>query len=231
MKCSWKYEHAQKYFKQRAELYDVKYVPKGAEELSRILIQKAGIREGDFVLDFATGTGFQAVQIAYAVGERGRVLGLDISQEMLARAETKMEKLGLDKVVKLKMMESERIPLGDDSVDAVICGFACHHFSDPYGMTAEMFRVLKTSRKAVVVDGCRPEHLFKKLIADLSVKMSDRTWHIRFYTEKEFREFFEKSGFKEVHTWPFYQTHSLLYPFVMTEGTKPANLLTRFNND
>jgi ubiquinone/menaquinone biosynthesis C-methylase UbiE len=221
MKCSWKYEHAQEYFKQRAELYDVKYIPRDAEELSRILIQKAGIKEGDFVLDSATGTGFQAVQIARAVGERGRVLGLDVSQEMLAQAEAKMKKLGLDKVVKLGRVESDMIPLGDDSVDAVICGFACHHFPDPYKATAEMFRVLKPSKKAVVVDGCRPEQLFKKLVADLSLKMSDRTWHVRFYTEKEFREFFEKSGFKEAHTWCFYQTHCLLYPFIMIEGTKP----------
>jgi demethylmenaquinone methyltransferase/2-methoxy-6-polyprenyl-1,4-benzoquinol methylase len=220
MKHSWKYEHAQRYFKQRAELYDVKYIPKGAEELSRILIQKAEIKEGDFVLDFATGTGFQAVQIAYAVREKGRVLGLDISKEMLQEAETKIKRLGLYSVVKLKKMESDTIPLEEDSVDAIICGFAYHHFPDPYRVTAEMFRVLKPYKKAVVVDGCRPEHPFKKLIADLSVKISDRTWHIRFYTENEFREFFEKSGFKEVHSWCFYQTHCLLYPFIMIEGTK-----------
>jgi len=221
MNSSWKYVHARKYFKERAELYDVKYIPKGAEELSRILIQKAGIKEGDFVLDFATGTGFQAVQIAYAVGERGRVLGLDISEEMLTQAEIKIKRLGLDKVVKLKRMQSKTFPLEDDSVDAVICGFAYHHFPDPYGVTTEMFRVLKPYKKAVVVDGCRPEHFFRKLIADLSVRISDRTWHIRFYTEKEFREFFENSGFKEAHSWCFYQTHCLLYPFIMIEGTKP----------
>lgn len=220
MKGSWKYEHAQKYFKERAELYDVKYIPKGAEELSRLLIQKAGIKKGDFVLDFATGTGFQAVQIAYVVGEAGRVLGLDISEEMLREAEIKIKRLGLDNVIRLKRIRSETVPLEDNSVDAVICGFAYHHFSNPSRVTAEMFRVLKPSKKAVVVDGCRPRHFLKKLIADLSVKISDRTWRIRFYTEGEFREFFERSEFIEVHSWCFYQTHCLLYPFLMIEGTK-----------
>jgi ubiquinone/menaquinone biosynthesis C-methylase UbiE len=222
MMSSWKYPHAQKYFKLRADLYDVKYIPKGAEELSRILIQKADIKEGDFVLDFATGTGFQAVQIAYAVGEKGSVLGLDISDEMLREAETKIKRLGLDNIIKLKKILSENIPLEDNSVDAIICGFSYHHFSDPYRVTSEMRRVLKPGKKAVSVDGCRPEHSFKKFIADLSVKISDRTWRMRFYTEKEFKEFFEESGFEEVHTWSFYQTHSLLCPFVMIEGTKPA---------
>jgi demethylmenaquinone methyltransferase/2-methoxy-6-polyprenyl-1,4-benzoquinol methylase len=222
MMSSWKYSHAERYFKQRAELYDVKYIPRGAEELSRIMIQKAEIKEGDFVLDFATGTGFQAVQIAYAVGERGKVLGLDISDEMLREAETKTKRLGLDNIIKLKKILSENIPLEDNSVDAVICGFGYHHFPDPYRVAAEMCRVLKPSKKAVAVDGCRPEHPFKKFIADLSAKISDRTWRMRFYTEREFKEFFEGSGFEEVRTWSFYQTHSLLYPFVMIEGTKPA---------
>jgi len=222
MMNSWKYSHAQTYFKQRAELYDAKYIPKDAEELSRILIQKADIKEGDCVLDFATGTGFQAVQIAYTVGEKGKVLGLDVSDEMLREAETKIKRLGLDNIIKLKKILSQNIPLEDNSVDAVICGFAYHHFPDPYRVTAEMCRVLKPGKKAVAVDGCRPKHLFKKFIADLSVKISDRAWRMRFYTEREFREFFEGSGFEEVHTWSFYQTHSLLYPFVIIEGTKRA---------
>jgi len=222
MMSSWKYHHAQKYFKQRADLYDVKYIPKGAEELSRILIQKAEIKEGDFVLDFATGTGFQAVQIAYVVGERGRVLGLDISDEMLREAEIKIERLGLDNIIKLKRMRYGNIALEDNSVDAVICGFAYHHFPDPYRVTAEMFRVLKHDKKGVAVDGCRPEHPFKKFIADLSAKISDRTWRIRFYSERELRDFFDAKGFEQVHTWCFYQTHCLTYPFVMIEGTKPA---------
>lgn len=222
MMSSWKNRHAQKYFKQRAGLYDVKYIPKGAEELSRILIQKAEIKEGDFVLDFATGTGFQAVQIAHAVGEKGRVLGLDISEEMLREAEVKIKKFGLDNIIELKWMQSGIIPLENNSVDAVICGFAYHHFQDPYRITSEMFRVLKPHKKAVAVDGCRSEYIFRKFIADLSVKISDRTWRIRFYTQNEFRQFFEASGFEDIHTWCFYQTHRLLYSFVMIEGTKPS---------
>jgi ubiquinone/menaquinone biosynthesis C-methylase UbiE len=222
MMSSWKNQHAQKYFKQRAGLYDVKYIPRGAEELSRILIQKAQIKEGNFVLDFATGTGFQAVQIAHAIGEKGKVLGLDISEEMLREAEVKIKKFGLDNVIELKWMQSGIIPLEDNSVDAVICGFAYHHFQDPYRITSEMFRVLKPHQKAVAVDGCRSEYIFRKFIADLSVKISDRTWRIRFYTQNEFRQFFEASGFEDIHTWCFYQTHCLLYSFVMIEGTKPS---------
>ena len=175
MSGNWKYEHAKKYFDERAALYDIKYIPKDAEELSRILIQKARIKEGDFVLDFATGTGFQAVQIAYAVGENGKILGLDISEEMLHKAQVKVKTLNLDGIIKLKKIQSETIPLEDNSVDAVICGFAYHHFPNPYKVTSEFLRVLKPNKRAVVVDACRPRHLLKKVIADLSVKISDRT--------------------------------------------------------
>lgn len=78
-------EHAKRHFEERAELWDETWIPKGAEELSRILIQKADIKEGCFVLDAAAGTGFQSVQIAYAIGKRGKVVGIDVSKSMLRK--------------------------------------------------------------------------------------------------------------------------------------------------
>lgn len=217
---AWKHKHAKEFFRKRAKLYDEKYIPKGAEGLSRILIQKAAINEGNFVLDFATGTGFQAVQIALGVGSKGKVLGLDISEKMLREAEKKIKAPSLDDIIELRKIESEIIPLKDNSVNAAICGFAYHHFPDPHRVTNEIYRVLKPHGKLVVIDACRPSSLLKKFVADLSAKISDRTWRIRFFTEKEFRSFFEGSGFVDVNSWCFYQTHCLWYPFLIIEGTK-----------
>ena len=213
-------EHARRYFEEIAELYDETWIPKGAEGLSRILIQKAGIEEGCYVLDAAAGTGCQSVQIAYAVGKKGGVVGVDVSKSMLREAKRKIEKLRLEDRIELILADVENVPLGNDSVDAIICAFACHHFPHPLQTIREMSRVLKPNKRAVIVDACRPESLFKRLISDIYAKITDRSWKIRFYSEREFKEFFRKSGFRDVHSYCFYQTHDLKSPSIIIEGTK-----------
>ena len=217
-------EHAKNFFGRRAEFWDVQYIPTNAQELSRIIIDKAGIKDGDCVLDLATGTGFQAVQIAYAVGRKGKVIGVDLSQSMLREAKKKVKKLGLESIIELCKADSENIPLKDNSVDAMICGFAYHHFPYPYTTAEESFRVLKPWKKAVIVDGCRPHwSYFKRIITDLYVKITDKSSKIRFYCEDEFRSFLRKAKFRDIHSWSFYQIHSLICPFVIVEGKKYFN--------
>jgi SAM-dependent methyltransferase len=134
-------EFGRRFFEKRAKIWDEKYIPKGAEELSRILIQKAGIKKGDFVLDLATGTAFQAIQIAQHVGEEGRVLGIDASEVMLKEAEKKIKGLGLERIIAIQKANADDIPLDDDSVDGVICGFSFYYFSDKVKVAGEMKRV------------------------------------------------------------------------------------------
>lgn len=217
-------EHAKNYFDRRAEFWDVQFIPRNAQELSRIIIQKAGIKDGNCVLDLATGTGFQAVQIAYAVRRKRMVFGVDLSKSMLREAKKKIKKLGLESIIELCEADSENIPLNDNSVDAVICGFAYHHFPNSYRTAKEIFRVLKPGKKVVIVDGCRPSwSYFKRIITDFYVKITDKSWKIRFYSEEEFRSFLRKAKFRDVHSWTFYQIHSLICPFVIVEGKKYLN--------
>jgi len=214
-------EHAEEFFNRRAGFWDVKDIPKNAGELSRILIQKAEIKEGEKVLDLATGTGFQAVQITFTVGRRGKVYGTDISVGMLKEAKEKIKKLGLKEIIELCRADAENLPFKNNLMDAVICGFSYHHFPNPYKVAEEIYRVLKPKRKAVIVDGCRPtwSHL-KKIIVDLYVKIKDRSRKVRFYSEEEFRKFFKQAKFHNIHTWSFYQIHTLICPFVIIEAEK-----------
>src|SRR5689334_25023175 len=62
------------------------------------VVRRAGLQAGDRVLDLGTGTGAVAVQAASLVGASGTVTGVDISQEMLARARQRAEAMGLRNV-------------------------------------------------------------------------------------------------------------------------------------
>jgi len=69
----------------------------------------------------------------------------------------------------------------------------------------------------MVVD---PHGLALKIIVDLYVKIKDRSRKVRFYSEEEFRKFFKQAKFQNIHTWSFYQIHTLICPFVIIEAEK-----------
>ena len=91
------------------------------------------------MLDVATGTGKVAFAAARAAGPRGRVVGIDISEGMLAQAR---RKAGVPRV-DFRQMDAERLEFDDATFDAVLCGFAVWFFPDILHGMREMRRVLR----------------------------------------------------------------------------------------
>src|SRR4030043_1534957 len=77
------------------------------------------IKEGDIVLDLGSGAGFDAFLAAKKVGEKGKVIGVDMTPEMVQKAKANAEKLNISNV-DFRLGEIERLPVEDNSVDAVI---------------------------------------------------------------------------------------------------------------
>lgn len=109
---------------------------------ARWLVAAAGVRNGDNVLDVATGTGQVLFAAARAVGAGGRVIGIDLTDEMLryARAGINTERLIN---VEVTVMDAERLDLPDASFDRVLCGFGLMFFPDPDRALTEIRRVLR----------------------------------------------------------------------------------------
>jgi len=103
------------------------------------------------VLDVGTGTGDLALDIARRVAG-ARVVGVDYTGPMLARAPAKAAEAGLADRVSWVRGDGQRLPFPDDSFDAVTSAFVLRNFADLYGAYAEMARVVRPGRRVVALE-------------------------------------------------------------------------------
>jgi ubiquinone/menaquinone biosynthesis C-methylase UbiE len=101
-----------------------------AEEVSRLLIERAVIKPGSKVLDIATGIGEPAISAAKKVGNGGHVLATDISPQMLSIAKQRAISLGLQDVIEFKEGDAETIDLPTSTFNAVLCRWGLMFLSD-----------------------------------------------------------------------------------------------------
>jgi SAM-dependent methyltransferase len=120
--------------------------------LAAALVARASLSEGDHVLDVGTGTGLVAGAAAERVGAAGRVLGIDVSDAMLAEARSA---IGERRNVTFTSMAAESLALPDRDFDVVLSLFAVTHFADPAAALREMHRVLTPGGRLVLGVGGR----------------------------------------------------------------------------
>ena len=111
----------------------------------------ADIREGDVVLDLGSGAGVDAFVARRSVGERGRVIGVDMTDTMIERARTNAAKLGYGNV-EFRLGEIESLPVEDAAADVVISNCVLNLVPDKAKAFAETFRVLRPGGHFCVSD-------------------------------------------------------------------------------
>lgn len=114
-------------------------------------IALANLREGDIVLDLGSGAGFDCFLAAKKVGNSGRVIGVDMTQEMTDKAEGLAKKYGF-KNVEFRLGDIEKLPVDNESVDVVISNCVINLAPDKLKVFKEAFRVLKSDGKMYVSD-------------------------------------------------------------------------------
>jgi len=132
------------------------YTKRLSRPLVARLISLAQPRPSERILDVGTGTGIVALQAAEQVGRNGKVVGIDLSEGLLARAKAKAERAGFSEQVKFSRMDAEALELEDQSFDAVLSLFALFHFPNPLSAIKEMFRVLSPGGRLVLAVGSGP---------------------------------------------------------------------------
>lgn len=120
----------------------------------RKAIRSLDMQNPDLVVDIATGTGDFAIEAKRI--KPHKIIGIDISPEMLRVGRKKIKKKGLDDLIDMQIGDSENLKLETDSVDAITVGFGVRNFENLKKGLREILRVLKPGGKVAILEPSFP---------------------------------------------------------------------------
>ncbi|MGA2615412.1 MAG: methyltransferase domain-containing protein [Spirochaetia bacterium] len=146
------------------------------------------VRKGMSFLDIGCGTGWAVRRTAQLLNGVGKFYGIDISPQMIEKANEQTLK---GRNIKFKVGNAEELPFGNGTFDVVLCTNSFHHYKNPKKVLTEMARVLK-SDGAVYITDLTADSLISRIIDNRQRKIEKE--HVRFYGTKDYQKMFSQVG-------------------------------------
>lgn len=156
-------------------------------------VNVAGVKPGQTVLDLGSGAGLDLILAARKVGPNGKVIGLDMTPQMVQAAKVNLKKAGISNF-EIRLGEMEKMPVADSEVDWIISNCVINLSPEKEKVFAESFRVLKSGGQILVSD-IVAENLPDSLRQDMAAWASCVSGAVE---ESEYIRLVKEAGFVEV---------------------------------
>jgi SAM-dependent methyltransferase len=156
----------------------------------------ASLKEGDVVLDLGSGAGLDAFMAAEKVGKTGKVIGVDMTLEMIEKAQENAQTIGAMNT-EFRLGEIENLPVEDEAVDVIISNCVINLAPDKLKVFQEAYRVLRPGGRLMVSDMV----IIKSLPDEVRESIHSYTGCIAgAVPEDEYLEIIREAGFERVQT-------------------------------
>ncbi|MES0338711.1 MAG: arsenite methyltransferase [Anaerolineales bacterium] len=166
----------------------------------------ASLESGQTVLDLGSGGGIDCFLAGKQVGESGRVIGIDMTAEMIEKARLNKDNLGAENV-EFRLGEIEHLPVADEAADVVISNCVINLSPDKPQVFREAYRALRPGGRLavsdIVTDGALPEGIKENLSAWVGCLAGA-------LDVKEYTAAIESAGFVDVKLTPVYLDESVI---------------------
>jgi len=154
----------------------------------------ASLKEGEIVLDLGSGAGFDAFLASPKVGKAGRVIGVDMTEEMLEKAKENAQK-GSYTNVEFRKGDIEDLPIEDNSINAIISNCVINLAPDKGKVFREAYRVLKSGGRLMASDVVLVKPLPEELKKDEELLVGCVSGAI---LKQNYLELLEEAGFTDI---------------------------------
>jgi len=194
------------------DLFDIPFLLNEKENPRRALARK--ISNGTLrILDVCIGTANSAIAVA-EVNDRNEVIGVDLSPDMIAVAESKIRRRGIQNI-SIRQMDATKMTFQDGEFDIAMISFGLHELDYDLMMDIlkEMCRVLKESGKLYIVDYEREDGFLKNLVLSIHLKVFEPS-HMPQFLRYDWVEILQSIGFQVT------ETEKYLFSKLICAGTK-----------
>jgi SAM-dependent methyltransferase len=181
----------------------------------------ASLTPGETVVDLGSGGGFDCFLAAKEVGETGKVIGIDMTPDMISKARANAEKVGTDNV-EFRLGEIEHLPVADNSADIVMSNCVINLSPDKLSVFQDAYRILKPGGRLSISDILATAPLPEEIQKDLALVAACVGGAATIAdTEQMLRE----AGFQDIKITPKDNSRELIEHWNPTKSENPGDYI------